>query len=277
MGSKPTPQRLFTGLSGSSFSRINTAVKAQKPNWTQLSKDPKALSDFLQTPSNHTLRETLSPDREQPIASEDWIDEFGDHLRGGRDLDACFQSVAFDRYLNPRVTSAESENDTGSSPAGTNPESVRVIGDFGGDSALTREVTPRGFQTGCLPGGRKRRRRPSERTWWIFEADLLRAFIQQIAEKSRIDAENTAVALVGFYLQNLEDADVFEDTSRFRDLKSLKNFRQRTVAKGFERFGPRPPMHIRDWGRRGRIRGKRCDEPTCVQCASNDTTVDYTE
>ena len=227
---------------------------------------------------DHTLHVPKPPEKQTPIGFDPWWDAFGQR-HAAIDMDCEFQPWAHDTAL------------PGAIPEGTdhlnnkaNPEKA-VMQDLGVD--LTVEPKKRtGIKFGLLPGEREvKRRRPTDKTWWIFEADLLREFLRtkfNAGKKGQAIAEKAALVIYHYYFRNRLDVEIFEEISRFKgrpqqlfvDKKSLKNFRQRLIAEGAELHPDRPIRSRRE--RRGHWSdGRKCEDPNC-QCTKNEVSNDFT-
>jgi hypothetical protein len=218
---------------------------------------------------DHTLHAVKSFDRQEPIGFDPWWDEFGQR-HAQIDIDNDFQQRAFDRALH------------GAIPEGTdhlanhvNPE-TSVMQDLGVDLKVEPKKRT-GIKFGLLPGEREvTNRRPTDKTWWIFESDLLREFIRakyDDGKKGPKRAEAAILVLYHYYRRNRQDADIFEETSLFKDKKSLKNFRQRLVAEGSALHPDRPTRSRRE-RRPHWYGGQKCEDPNC-QCTRNEVSNDF--
>jgi hypothetical protein len=218
---------------------------------------------------DHALHVVKGPDRQAPIGFDPWWDNFGQR-HAAIDIDNEFQSYAHDRRL--RGVAPEG---TDHLPQHANPE-ASVMQDLGVDMKVDANKRT-GVKLGVLPGEREVKcRRANDKTWWIFESDLLREFLRakfSTGKRGPGRAEAAALVLYHYYFRNRQDAEIFEDTSLFKDEKSLKNFRQRLVAEGAALHPDRPARSYRV--RRPRwYGGKKCEDPNCP-CRKNDVSNDF--
>ncbi|MGB8800695.1 MAG: hypothetical protein WCC97_08410 [Candidatus Acidiferrales bacterium] len=219
---KQPVKRAFTGLAGSSLAKIRQLAGEQK--------------------SDHTLRVPKTSDRTDPLAFEVWIDAFG-QKHGQIDIDNCFQEHAFDaqlgRGVDPNVDSERSSNRV------TEEDVNSPTQDLGLPSG-TKIIT------GLLEGDRPlKRRRSTEKSWWVFDGKLLREFIRPLYNPKNMErAEKAIFVLYYYYFQNRTDEEIWDERSFFRDVKSVKQYRRALVNKGAEMFKDQKPEST--WhGRRG--------------------------
>jgi len=219
---KQPAKRAFTGVAGSSLAKIRQLAGEEK--------------------SDHTLRVPKSPDRTDPLAFEVWLDAFG-QKHGQIDIDNCFQEYAFDTQLgrgaDPNVDSERSGNRATEEDVNSPTQDL-------GLPANTKIIT------GLLEGDRvRKRRRATEKTWWIFDGKLLREFLRPLYNPKNMErAEKAIFVLYYYYLQNRTDEEIWDERSFFRDVKSVKQYRRSIVDKGAEMFKDQKPEST--WhGRRG--------------------------
>jgi hypothetical protein len=296
---KPKSIRAFQGLAGSPlalvapphvetepelFLRLDKEAKAHKKHQKQIAKlqrkfDKKAGA----SKSDHTLRIPKSPDREDPIAFDVWYDEFG-QKHGQIDLDCSFQEYAFDPHLRG-----------GTGPDGvksfvregaSRSESAHILDTFGVDVDAPKNERI-GIRTGLLPGERERKpRRATAESWWISDPELLKDFLKdKFDDDGQTEAEKCAYVLHFYYLQSRSDAEIADDFTEldldvpafFQTAKDCKSYRQYVVRQGAKMFRSlykRPGFGGRVV-RRGKMRGMRCQDPTCTQCSKNEVDIDY--
>ena len=201
------------GIAGSPLAKIRQLAGAEK--------------------SDHTLRVPKTSDRTDPLAFEVWIDAFG-QKHGQIDIDNCFQEYAFDtqlgRGVDPNVDSERSSNRVTEEDVNSPTQDLGI---------------PPGTKiiTGLLEGDRvRKRRRATEKTWWIFDGKLLREFIRPLYNPKNMErAEKTIFVLYYYYLQNWTDEEIWDERSFFRDVKSVKQYRRSIVNKGAEMFKDQKP------------------------------------
>jgi hypothetical protein len=257
---RKTPvKRAFTGLAGSPLAKTIPDVK-----------------------SNYTLRVPKTFDREEPVAFDIWFDRFN-QKHGRIDLDCSFQECAFDPHLGRGRNPID--NDTPSHAGGERPDEFSPLQDLGvnRDNGSSRKKGA-GFSTGLLQGERQiKRRRPTDKTWWIFSPDLFREFIRSKYDPDDShEAEKAAFVLYRYYHQNREDeqiADVinaegWRAAAWFNGAKEVKQYRQFLVKQGAAQFADQKPVST--WhGRRSVWRDSRCTDPNCAQCQKNEVSNDY--
>lgn len=282
-------RRAFSGLAGSALTtcvtpapeseaallqRLNRQAKEAARHRRNLERLQRACDKKLAaakaSKSDHTLRVPKTADREEPVEFDVWFDQFGQ--RHGRiDLDCGFQEYAFDTHLGG---------------AGKTERSA-IMDSFGVDiDAPTQERI--GVRTGLLPGERERKsRRASATNWWIFEAELLKEFLKEKWEgDGQAEAEKAGYVLHLYYLQGRTDAEIAGDFAEtevdtpafFQTDKDCKSYRQFIVRRGCQKFShlytPTERAANRG-GRRGKLRGMRCDDPECTQCVKNEVSMDF--
>jgi hypothetical protein len=262
---KMPARRVFTGLAGSPLAKLIPIEAAQGK-------------------SDHSLRVPKTPDREEPLAFDVWFDQFN-QKHGRIDLDCSFQEYAFDPHLGQGANPID--NDELPSHAAAlriEDEDCSPRQDLGITSDGRKE---RGssFSTGLIEGDRQiKRRRSSDKTWWIFDSVLFRDFIRlKYDPEKRYEAEKAAYVLYHYYHLNREDEQigsaegVFEGwraAAWFNGAKEVKQYRQYLVKQGAEQFKDQKPEST--WhGRRSVRRGFRCSDPNCTQCAGNEISRDY--
>ena len=216
-------KRAFVGIAGSPLAKIRQLAGEEK--------------------SDHTLRVPKTSDRTDPLAFEVWIDGFG-QKHGQIDIDNAFQEHAFDNQLgcgaNPSVDSERSGN--------------RVTEDDVNSPTQDLGLPPgTKITTGLLEGERPTRcRRPTEKSWWVFDGKLLREFLRPLYNPKNMErTEKALFVLYYYYLQNRTDDEIFnESRCGFNDAKSVKQYRRAIVNKGAEMFKDQKPEST--WhGRRG--------------------------
>jgi hypothetical protein len=251
---KPPAKRAFVGMAGSPLARIKKAVEQ---------------------PSDDVLRVPKSFDREAPIPFDVWFDRFG-QKHGQIDLDCSFQECAFDPQLgrgkNPLENNSLPSHAGGLRPPSSSPmQDLAIVLGTGGK-----------LKTGLVQGGRQlKRRRRTEKTWWVFDPKLLRKFLQAKVEPDRYVAQKAAFVLHYYYLLNKDDEEILLATKeeenaqvKFGGVKEVKQFRQYLIRQGAEQFEDQRPDSI--WhGRRQVWRGYRCADPYCDQCCRNEISKDY--
>jgi hypothetical protein len=259
---RPAAKRAFRGLQGSVFAKYDK---------------------LGEQPSDHTLRETLTPDKQEPIGFDPWYDEFKQR-HAQIDLDCDFQSHAFDEHLGGKAPEGAAHVTVIKKPADES-----VSDHFGVDRTLPKHKQ-NGVRFGLVEGARlEKRRRRTDTTWWIFEADLFRGFIKTIYEKDQTRAKIALFVFYHYYFRNREDAEIYlyqqekwkDDGDwwtalSFKDEKAIKNFRQRVLDEGNEMY----PVSLREksgsHGRRGKwTGGQKCGDPECP-CHKNETSHDFT-
>jgi len=258
-----------------------TARKPVKRAFVGMAGSPLAIVKALKevSVSDHSLREPKTPDREEPIGFNEWWDSFGQR-HAEIDLDCDFQTYQFD----PRLGGSKPDDmkDRPSHAGGLNgvdEEGNSIPGDAAiiAELQIERRGKKIGAQTGLLERERPvRLRRATDKTWWIFESDLLRDFLKTKFEKDVKRAESAALVIYHYYFRNRQDEEIFDETSLFKDEKSLKNFRQRLVDEGTEIY-PESLRPLRRTYNRGRWNtGKQCSDPTCA-CHKNEASNDFTK
>jgi len=242
--------RAFQGLAGSALAKILKAAEQ---------------------PSDHGLRVPKTPDREDPIPFNVWFDEFG-QKHGRIDLDCAFQDYAFDPHLSHGADcNVDSERPGRFDGDGDAEGNGSVLQDL----SLAADVKP---CTGLLEGDRKvKRRRPTDKSWWIFDQTLLKDFLRFKEEaRDRNEMAKAAFVLYSFYYQNREDQNILEGNPllEFDTVKQVKQYRQFLVRQGAERFKDQKPEST--WhGRRAVWRGFKCKDPSCDQCKRNEISEDF--
>jgi len=244
-------QRAFVGIAGSPLAKIRQIQKL-------VGKEK----------SDHTLRVPKTYWKEDPLAFESWIDAFG-QKHGRIDLDNCFQEYAFDSGLGRGADPNVDSERPGKRVTEDNVTSVTQDLGYPADTKIL---------TGLLEGDRvRKRRRATEKTWWIFDGKLLREFLRPLYDSKDLErAEKAIFVLYYYYHQNWTDEEIWDERSFFRDVRSVKEYRRALVNKGAEMFKDQKPEST--WhGRRPVKRGHvRCEDPSCDQCSKNDMSYDYT-
>jgi hypothetical protein len=263
---KQPAKRAFTGLAGSALSTVTVVPAQAAPSRMTIKQIQKLVG---KEKSDHTLRIPKGYHNKKPLAFEAWIDNFG-YKHGAIDLDNCFQEYAFDHGLgggaDPNVDSDRPGKNVNEGDVNSPTQDLGLL-------PGTKIIT------GLLEGDRvRRRRRKTEKTWWIFDGKLLRDFLYTLYDPGDMyKAQKGIFTLYYYYLQNWTDAEIWEERSFFRDVRSVKEYRRGIVNKGAEMFKDQKPEST--WhGRRPQRRGHvRCDDPLCDQCSKNDTSYDYTD
>jgi len=249
---KRPAQRAFTGMAGSPLAKVKSL-----------------LADGEQ--SYKTLRVPKTPDRQDPTPFDVWIDAFG-QKHGAIDLDSRFQEYAFDPHLG-HVASSGVDSERPESGDGEVDE-CSPMQDLG--IAFDRSGRKGSIKTGLLDGDREiKRRRPNGKSWWVFDAKLIREFLRSKYDPSNThEAEKAAFVLHSYYYQNREDEDIWEENSWFENIKKAKQYRQFIVRQGAERFQELKPEST--WhGRKEIWRSPRCSDPDCAQCRGNEASNDF--
>jgi hypothetical protein len=309
---KKPVKRAFTGLAGSPLAKVE-AAKPQTEAELIARLDAEALARAKEdrriarirrkfdkqieesgvSKSDHTLREPQTADRKEPVAFNTWWDRFN-QKHGQIDLDCSFQEYAFDPHLK-RGYSAD-DIGSGSKTSHLTAEDARLYEVFRTDiNAGKKAVT--GFRTGVLPGGREHKlRRPNASSWWIFDSELLRDFIEfKFDDSGEEDAQRTFFTLYWHYVLGMSDEEIAaqvwtEDSTDerpgrvpdeayyFSDAKECKSYRQYVVRQGAKRFESlRGKSGFGSRGsKRGKVRGQRCNDPKCNQCSKNEVSLDFT-
>lgn len=257
---KSLAQRAFKGLAGS-----------------PLAKAVKQSSDF-------TLREPKTPDREEPIGIYERFNALGERF-ARVDLDCDFQPYAFDRHLG---RGAISEGTTHIPLRRYNADEIAL-----GETELTIK---KGGSTGLLEGERiVKCRRRTPQTWWIFDQECLKHFLESIKERDEARASSAIYVLYHYYFRNRQDEEIFAELCQngmekqparsgrlaatnhghprlcFQHPKAVKNFRQRLISQGSELY----PPSLWQNGRRGRwSEGNKCSDPNCA-CQRNEKSCDF--
>lgn len=246
LSARKSVKRAFVGMAGSPLAKANKL--------------------FIEK-SDNTLRVPKTPDREEPIAFDTWIDEF-EQKHGEIDLDCAFQECAFDPHLGHGANPLEN-SELPSHAGAERPDEYSPLQDLG-----LSPTSPQG--TGLLEGDRQiKRRRPGAKTWWIFNSELFKGFLQSKYDPANpYEAEKAALVLHLYYYQNRDDEDIHQETAWFEDVKKIKQYRQYLAKQGAQMFADLKPEST--WyGRRRMIRGSRCDNPNCTQCKANEKSVDF--
>jgi hypothetical protein len=276
IGPRKKTRRAFTGLAGSPLAKIDKALLSA-------------------TKSDFALRTPLTPDRQKPTAFDRWYDEFGDR-HGQIDLDCAFQTYAFDEHLGQGHSPADSNGGHAGalniqhSGEATLPQAFNYDPEVG-ESADNKK----GYSTGLLEHERPEKpRRATPKTWWIFDEDLLKQFLNVMWTHDNPDkAKRAAWILYSFYVRNrtdeelatnevyLQNDDFYQShipertEFEFSSAKQVKRARQYLVRLGTAMFGTKDLPELTRKQGRGRWRGEHCNNPECKQCINNEKGWDY--